>query len=98
MPILIESFELERCCDASHHESFEFADTECCSPPPPQKFPLRATNADGKTSKSVSPAYVARYKQQFCRAVGAMIAMEEAAQWVFSDHERELSALMAGDI
>ena len=97
MPILMDSFELERCCDSSHCRSFEFADTERWLPPPPQKFPSPASKADGKTSRYVDHVYAVHYKQRFCRAVGAMIALEEPARWASSDGERESSALMVAE-
>jgi hypothetical protein len=85
MPILMDTFELDRCRDVSDRGSHEFADTECCRPPPPQKFPLR--EADGQTSRCMDHAYVVRYKRLSCRAMGAMIAVEEPARWTFSNQE-----------
>ena len=97
--IILEEFELDRCVDESNSEARLIADTESWSSlPPPQKFSARAKKAQDAASKNASRKLNAHFRAISCRAVGIMIAREEAAHWTCSEEEMQNSVCTVADL
>jgi hypothetical protein len=96
MPIVLDSFELERCldgADGANSDKTEIAHTESWSPLPlPQKFPARSSKAQDSVSKSTSRRLATGCMAKSRRAIGIMINLEEAARWSCSDEDIRYSA------
>jgi hypothetical protein len=86
--MLTIGFELEHCVDESNSEGNHVSVTKVLvwsSPPPPQKFLARVSKAQDAVSKCTSRKLAEFYRAQSRRAVGTIIAREEAANWSCSE-------------
>jgi hypothetical protein len=99
LPVILDSFELERCFDGAHSDEIEIPDIRCWSPLPlPQKFPPRGTKDQESVSKHTSRRLAANYMANSRRAMGTMIDLEESARWSCSDDDVRKSAFTAADL
>jgi hypothetical protein len=96
MPMIKDIFDLDRCLDEVHSDSTVIESWSCL--PEPQKFPTPSSKDQVAVSHCTSTKLELNYKATSHKALGIMIAREEAANWSCSDEEIRNSACTAADL
>lgn len=100
IPEILDAFVLDHHSDESNRDMADFEATESWFfLPPPQKFPAqRANKSLDAVSKCTNRKRTYLYKERFCRAIGNMISLDEAAHWNCSDEEIQNAVSAVADL